>query len=179
MDYKKYRVEAQRTFAKVSYLQADSFKELDELHCVIGIVTEIDELKLAQKLKDTVNVIEEIGDAYWYIANLERIRGIKLEYLQTRIGTQSIHNLNTQAVELLDLYKKKVFYKSTKHEDAIDKKIQDVKSFLHDVCNAYAIDPSECMSININKLKVRYPEKFTTENALNRDLDSERKELEG
>lgn len=31
---------------------------------------------------------------------------------------------------------------------------------------------------NISKLRVRFPDKFTSENALERDLDSERKELE-
>lgn len=31
----------------------------------------------------------------------------------------------------------------------------------------------------INKLRVRYPEKFTSENAINRDLTAERKVLEG
>ena len=31
---------------------------------------------------------------------------------------------------------------------------------------------------NINKLKVRFPEKFTEENAINRNLEEERKQLE-
>jgi len=34
------------------------------------------------------------------------------------------------------------------------------------------------MENNINKLRVRYPEKFTEENALNRNLELERKVLE-
>lgn len=35
------------------------------------------------------------------------------------------------------------------------------------------------MSTLVDKLKVRYPEKFTSENAINRDENSERKALEG
>ena len=40
------------------------------------------------------------------------------------------------------------------------------------------IDPSEIMSSNIAKLKARYPNKFTQEDALNRDLNVERNILE-
>jgi hypothetical protein len=35
------------------------------------------------------------------------------------------------------------------------------------------------MERNINKLKVRFPDKFSEHSALNRDLETERKTLEG
>jgi hypothetical protein len=41
------------------------------------------------------------------------------------------------------------------------------------------IDLEEMLQRNIDKLKARYPEKFTQENALNRNLDVERQILEG
>jgi hypothetical protein len=40
-------------------------------------------------------------------------------------------------------------------------------------------DPNELLGRNIAKLKARYPEKFTIENALNRDLDAEKAALQG
>ena len=40
------------------------------------------------------------------------------------------------------------------------------------------IDYEKSLENNINKLKVRFPEKFTEENALNRNLKEERKVLE-
>jgi len=43
----------------------------------------------------------------------------------------------------------------------------------------FDLDTNEINQINIDKLKARYPEKFTTENAMNRDLDAEREILEG
>ena len=47
-----------------------------------------------------------------------------------------------------------------------------------DLCKVWNINFEECLDLNINKLKIRFPDKFTEENALNRDLASERKELE-
>ena len=41
------------------------------------------------------------------------------------------------------------------------------------------IDIEEIMQRNIEKLKARYPEKFTQEKALSRNLDAERNILEG
>jgi len=36
----------------------------------------------------------------------------------------------------------------------------------------------DCMRVNIEKLQARFPDKFTSEDALNRDLDTERRILE-
>jgi hypothetical protein len=47
-------------------------------------------------------------------------------------------------------------------------------------CYTYSnIDPYEAMQKNIDKLKARFPEKFTEELANNRDLVKEREILEG
>ena len=40
-------------------------------------------------------------------------------------------------------------------------------------------DMKNIAEVNIKKLQARYPEKFTSEKALNRDLETERKILEG
>jgi len=42
----------------------------------------------------------------------------------------------------------------------------------------FGINPEEAYEKNINKLKVRFPEKFSEEKALERDLEAERKTLE-
>jgi hypothetical protein len=40
------------------------------------------------------------------------------------------------------------------------------------------LDPYKCLNAVIEKLKLRYPDKFSSENAVNRNLDKERKSLE-
>lgn len=113
---KEYQIEASRTFlSKGSH-------ELDVLHCLVGLQTEIGEL--ADPFKkgiyygkpiDKTNVAEEMADAMWYLVNLARLEKIDLE---------------------------------------------------------------KALVNNIDKLQIRFPEKFTAENAIVRNLEAERVELE-
>jgi NTP pyrophosphatase (non-canonical NTP hydrolase) len=116
MDIKTYTQEAERTTAKLDN------ELLDNLHYLIGMMTEIGELidpfkknMAYEKPIDYVNIQEEVGDLMWYLANFCRINNFDLEKI---------------------------------------------------------------MQNNIDKLRARYPEKFTSENAINRDLNKERKILE-
>jgi NTP pyrophosphatase (non-canonical NTP hydrolase) len=95
----------------------------DILHAALGMFTEAGEIleQLQEVLSgtrqlDTVNLHEEMGDLYWYLAMMHR-----------SLGTT----------------------------------------------------PSEAWETNIAKLRRRYEGKFTANEALNRDLDAERKILEG
>lgn len=183
MDYITYRRLAPRTMADVQ----DSYDEIDfkflndtlnELHCVMGLVTEIQEFWEGFFDNDFVNMQEEIGDAFWYMANLENIRMIPLRQLEDRIVVDSEMGLTDLVGELLDVYKKKIFYRTLKHDEKINKYIRAIKAGLIDACIEYQFDLPKILETNINKLKARYPEKFTTEKADNRDLDNERKILE-
>ena len=116
MQINKYVEEAKRTMADLES------PLLDNLHMVLGMVTEVGELADVYKKNmaygknyDTVNVKEEVGDVMWYIANFCSINGFDME---------------------------------------------------------------EILETNINKLKARYPEKFTEQHATNRNLDREREILE-
>lgn len=46
------------------------------------------------------------------------------------------------------------------------------------LCDEFDVDYYQVLTNCIEKLKVRFPDKFTNENALNRNLDAERAELE-
>ena len=61
----------------------------------------------------------------------------------------------------------------------IKEEVGDCLWYLALVCNAVGIDLGESMEANINKLKVRYPEKYSDEKASeeNRDRELERREL--
>lgn len=98
------------------------------LHALMGMQTETAELTDAVKRHifygtelDKVNLVEEIGDIFWYIA-------ILLDELKVDVG--------------------------------------DKASFEH------------AMKVNIDKLRARYPNKFTEHDAVNRDLKTERDILE-
>lgn len=56
--------------------------------------------------------------------------------------------------------------------------IGDISWYTAILCDELELNWEQGMRNNIEKLKIRYPEKFTTENAMDRDLLKERTELE-
>ena len=100
-----------------------SDRDIDMLHAMIGVTTEAIELLQntisilngRSAVKDYSNIVEEMGDIYWYLAVLQKVTGISEEKVKNK---------------------------------------------------------------NIMKLRARYPEKFTSEDALNRDLDKEKDALD-
>lgn len=82
--------------------------------------------------------------------------------------------LSTEAGELLDIFKKKFAYGKDIDYVHIVEEIFDNFWYLCNLCNILGINPEDGFQINIDKLKSRYPEKFTSDSAINRDLDAER-----
>lgn len=98
-----------------------------------------------------------------------------------RIGVDTLHGILgivTEGVELIQAINKTI---ATKEEfDVVNMKeeIGDIMWYIALLCNTHNIDLKQVMQTNINKLKQRFPEKFTTDNANNRDLRAEREILE-
>lgn len=86
--------------------------------------------------------------------------------------------LSTESGELLDAFKKHIYYGKQLDVVNIGEEIADCMWYISNLCRLMEIDMEKMLENNINKLRVRYPEKFTNEHATNRDLDAERKELE-
>lgn len=166
MELREYQLQAKRTCPTIGDIK------LDLSHMVLGMNSELSELSDAIEKDDIVNQSEELADIAWYVANYCTFRNIDLSSLVDKINST---DLAYCIQELTDKVKKFIAY---------DKPIgrQDEIILL---CNIVTLLSVQCpitlkraLDNNINKLKIRYPEKFTVENALNRDLDSERKELE-
>lgn len=87
--------------------------------------------------------------------------------------------ISTEAGELLDAVKKHLFYGKPLDVVNIQEELGDLYWYMSVLCEWLGCTHEELMERNIDKLKVRYPEKFTSDKAINRDLESERKVLEG
>lgn len=87
--------------------------------------------------------------------------------------------LCTESAELLDMLKKHIFY--GKPLDLVNAKeeVGDNQWYAGLIIDILRTTMDEVLTVNINKLKARYPEKFTQFHAENRDLDKERSILEG
>jgi NTP pyrophosphatase (non-canonical NTP hydrolase) len=86
--------------------------------------------------------------------------------------------MSTEVGEFTDVLKKTVFYGKELDMVNLSEEIGDLMWYVALACNALKLDLEQIMETNIAKLTARYPDKFTEDSALNRDLDKERKVLD-
>lgn len=87
--------------------------------------------------------------------------------------------IGTEAGELLDAFKRKIFYGKELDVVNIKEEVGDIMWYVAILLRELDLDFEDILQLNIDKLKARFPEKFTEHHALNRDLDTERSILEG
>lgn len=85
----------------------------------------------------------------------------------------------TEAAEIADAVKKSIFYGKSFDLVNLQEEIGDCFWYLAILAHEANMSFEDIMKQNIAKIRVRYPEKFTERDALNRDLVAERKVLEG
>lgn len=193
MDMETYARESARTASGKFHLTNDS--EIMFLHAVLGIQSEIGEImetfrdidpEFINEDLDLVNLKEEIGDILFYLMMITR--EFDIPYLVDGTLPNSIDEensivdflltLNLYSSNLVDIAKKKCFYNKPVDIGEIIKSFNGICFSLNWIMGELLIDLEEVTAININKLMVRYPQKFTTEDAINRDIEAERVALE-
>lgn len=179
MGLENYQQQAKRTCASLG-----SYK-LDLAHMVLGIVSEHEEYLKALVEGDAINQKEELADICWYVANYCEIRGY--EFYNILKNNKNLFEPKEDwinKVSFFDVYVSKLA-DYVKKFIAYGKEIDKVKEVEALSAILYSITLEECyfnferdLDKNIKKLQARFPEKFTEEKALNRDLKTERKILE-
>lgn len=86
--------------------------------------------------------------------------------------------IGTEAGELQDMLKKHLMYGKAFDRTNLVEECGDLLWYIAFALKTVNVTMSDCMERNIKKLQVRYPQKFTTENALNRNLEQEARVLE-
>lgn len=87
--------------------------------------------------------------------------------------------LCTEAGEFLDALKKWIYYGKPLDTTNLIEELGDGSWYQRIGVAELEITFQDMLQRNVAKLRARYPEKFTEEHANNRDLDAERKTLEG
>ncbi len=90
-----------------------------------------------------------------------------------------IMGLVTESAELMDAVKKAKIYGRELDRVNLVEEAGDLMWYLAILGDELGVSFEDMWEKNIAKLTKRYPEKFTSDLALNRDLDGERKILEG
>ena len=189
----EYRVLAARTLPDLGG------RDNNLLHMEAGIAGEflgetVDILKKTfayKKPLDKVHLGEELADTVWYCAGAETINklpGIVISFDEEAIA--SVENIKNQSItyvkEMVEIRKSSIETECLgvilANKMAVDSTnrggVLAIVGICMGICEVLEIDFWQALTNNISKLQVRYPEKFTEEAALNRDLAAERAELE-
>jgi len=172
--FKEYQSQAKRTCPSLG-------EKLDLPHMVLGMNTEIVELEDAIKVRDFVNVSEELADIHWYLANYCTFRKKELSNFseaEIRYQDVTVEALYPLVAELQDLVKKYIAYSKPIPEPKEIELLMRISFVLGGLYTRYNLSLEKSLENNIEKLRVRFPEKFSEENAVNRNLVEERKTLE-
>jgi NTP pyrophosphatase (non-canonical NTP hydrolase) len=185
MNWSEYLELSEKTLSEEFHIGA---KTQNILHAVMGLATEIEELLdnyAHEDAMDSTNMLEEIGDLTWYVAIIHREYPDMLRYENAKVTVTNRDNpfdcvldLNKSILKLMDMMKKKIFYNKPIPMVAFSNLTLLVETDIHWLAEYYNIKVEDICETNINKLKARYGDKFTSERAINRDLDTEREILE-
>lgn len=91
------------------------------------------------------------------------------ELTEKEMLTNSVMGLCGESGEACDIVKKHLFHGHTLDRDALIKELGDVAWYLAEAASALDIELEEILEKNIEKLKKRYPEGFSSERSLNRE----------
>lgn len=163
MTLTEYQEKALRTYKD---LQDD---EKNMAHMNAGIIGELGEMVdickrdfAYGKQMDLVHLGEEIGDVAWFCV-------CKLNMLGEDLIDMAVTGKKLSALEVF--YVIEDYIKEEENENLLLYTLKFISV-------SVGLDFYDLLDKNIRKLAVRYPDKFTDWNALNRDLDAERGELE-
>jgi len=158
------------------------------LHAALGLATEIEELLVNYSDKmDPTNVLEEVGDLAWYLSIFYReypeIENVKVNASETYYNAGNPHNLIMDMLkgilQIQDLIKKKLYYNKPVNQESMNLLVATLDMDIRMYLELYELKIEDVWEKNISKLKARYGEKFSSERAINRDLETERTILEG
>lgn len=189
--------------------------DLNLWHACLGLDSEIGEIADALKRAvfyhsdiidfsfdhvDTTNILEEVGDTFWYTHVPLHFLKLDIEDVQVRVDKFKEFDINLTGAEIAELYG--AFWQTASRISAILKlwisgkpdvnELAEMRTDLvNDIAALYILGSQYCscllktrvdcydiMRANITKLAKRYPDRFTDWHAVNRDLVAEREALE-
>lgn len=185
MEYSNYLEESERTLSNQYHIE--DVQNL--LHAVMGICTEVEELLenfSINTMLDSANLLEELGDLYWYIAIIHRDYPMFKQLSNSNIATdvkynssfKAVLNINKYSLKMLDMLKKKIYYNKEIDLNMLNNYLLLIEVDIKYMLDSYNYRFESMLQINIDKLKARYKEKFNSLEAIDRDLDTERTILE-
>lgn len=126
---------------------------------------------MAERMEDLVAAATRTEPNYHEC--LDRMTPQMMRLLHVAMG------LVTEAAEFTDMLKKHIFYGKPLDEVNLVEELGDCTWYERVGCSALEIAYLEMIERNVAKLKARFPERYSDQAAINRDLKAERAILEG
>lgn len=131
---------------------------------------------------DTAQELDDIKKSLFYgRSNLNVMNEEGCSHAVSIVKPDAIHGIigiATESGELIESVIKSLVNNKEIDRVNLSEEIGDVLWYVALLCNTFGFSIENIMQQNIDKLKLRFPEKFTEENANVRNLESERQLLE-
>lgn len=188
-DLKQYVSDAVRTESQIEKVKLNKQTFYELLWAYIGVGMMLDQVKknVFYNKPFNMDVIEHCHNAFCGVDNIwnvfghtgfeEKMHGDDELEVDPRLF-HSIIGTMTESAELAQALLKAIETNSPDVTNVLEEfgDINWYQAIAHDALNT---DMETTLTRNIAKLKARFPNKFTNEDAVNRNLDIERKILEG
>lgn len=164
MNFNEFSLACDRTdcdYGVVAKRLADNPSLLMDLHGLIGVATELQEFmeESAAYGPHSVQALCEIGDAYYFLTRSMKAHGLTDKDLIEAEKTSWGQALDA-ALYLQDIVKAGIFYGRAPDKQEVIKHLSCIASYLAKAVNN---TPEAAWNAVIEKLKKRYPAKFTEE----------------
>lgn len=149
-----------------------------EMNAAIGVFIEaskaLDRVKRYLYYKPKAMEFQPALDGHEMLDSFELLKNDNMSRL-----FHAILGLCTESGELLEEFDASMYRGEPLDHDKVFGELGDNEWYFAIGCDAMGFDPTAVLGGNIAKLKARFPDKFTTENALNRDIEAENRALKG
>ena len=122
------------------------------------------------------DIIQNHAEHDSYIMQAMQTKSDQFNFTPTPQHCDLLHaamGISTEAGELLDALKKAIFYGKPLDSVNLKEEVGDVMWYIAIACHALGISIEQVCAMNIAKLRARYPHKFTSHDAINRDVAKE------
>lgn len=164
MNLETYRIETTRTLPDLGS------PLLNSIHMTLGMNTELNEVEEIDANENYYQkLFDEMGDVYWYISNYANIHDIPFSIDSVTPRETSLYWVS----KLQDYDKKLLAYNKPYDRKLQVEALQSLATNLSYRANSFRLDVEQILEKNIEKLRVRFPEKFDANLAINKNEEKE------
>lgn len=178
MSLNDYQKEAARTLIDrpdSAYTDAEMMLVWNTLG-LVGEAAEVaalaDPQRVWARLRWRSDMRKELGDLCWYVAAIATHQGWQLQDLADRFSADAPHSIQRLALaisalagEVADWVKKGVFHRQPLHIHRIEIALGKILSLIASMAASVGSTPDQIHIANIDKLKIRYPNGWSSADA--------------